>query len=236
MKFIVAFILLALVNTSHAEESDDSDYVETVADQLYNLSETDGIEIQGIDRTISEPKRSTTGGLKQQLRILLSGFNHVIIQSPDGKVERVIIIDKKEPGQNRIILETKRVGNQRLVDTSISGDGQTWIDVTMLVDTGAEFVVLPETMIAKLGITSEQLEERSIQTANGLAKAKTGRLHKIKLGNEILQDAEVAFIEDKLLGGNTLLGMSVLGRFRMTIGIEVYIHPYVRLIQIDRRS
>jgi predicted aspartyl protease len=40
------------------------------------------------------------------------------------------------------------------------------------------------------------------------------------LGESRISGVSVAFIEDSRLGGNALLGMSVLGRFRVTIDDE----------------
>jgi predicted aspartyl protease len=61
------------------------------------------------------------------------------------------------------------------------------------------------------------LRERPVQTANGSVNARLGRLPAVLLGTERLTNLAVAFIDDQRLGGQALLGMSVLGRFRMTI-------------------
>jgi clan AA aspartic protease (TIGR02281 family) len=87
----------------------------------------------------------------------------------------------------------------------------------MLIDTGADLVVLPESMIDQLGLTESPFRQEQIQTANGMANAKIGKLQKLKIAGETVENVDVAFIADSLLGENRLLGMSVLGRYQVTI-------------------
>ncbi|HSO80212.1 MAG TPA: peptidase A2A, partial [Chromatiaceae bacterium] len=50
--------------------------------------------------------------------------------------------------------------------------------------------------------------------------ARMGRLAGVWLGEHKIADVQVSFIDDAKLGGNALLGMSVLGRYRMAIDDE----------------
>jgi clan AA aspartic protease (TIGR02281 family) len=88
------------------------------------------------------------------------------------------------------------------------------------VDTGADFVVLPSSVISDLGIDAAKLEEREMQTANGKVEARVGILPALWLGEARIADPIAAFIDDGKLGNGGLLGMSVLGRYTMTIDDE----------------
>jgi len=76
---------------------------------------------------------------------------------------------------------------------------------------------LPKSLRNELGLDGSKLEQREIQTANGKVNALIGVLPGVWLADHRLDDVEVAFIEDEKLGGPGLLGMSVLGRYQMTI-------------------
>ena len=56
-----------------------------------------------------------------------------------------------------------------------------------------------------------------MQTANGVTEAKIGKLQELRIAGETVENVEVAFIADQLLGKNCLLGMSVLGRYQINI-------------------
>lgn len=56
-----------------------------------------------------------------------------------------------------------------------------------------------------------------MQTANGVVDAKIGLLQELSIAGETVENVEVAFIADQLLGENKLLGMSVLGRYQVNI-------------------
>jgi predicted aspartyl protease len=75
-------------------------------------------------------------------------------------------------------------------------------------------------LLPSLGIDAQDLRDQEVQTANGRVTAKIGRLPGLWLDRERLADVEAAFIDDGKLGGHALLGMNVLGRYRMTIDDE----------------
>jgi clan AA aspartic protease (TIGR02281 family) len=90
----------------------------------------------------------------------------------------------------------------------------------MLIDTGADTVVLPASMITPLGLNPAALSQREVQTANGRVQARIGTLDGLWLDGVRLASIEVAFLESDKLGTGGLLGMSVLGRYQMTIDDE----------------
>ena len=190
---------------------------ETVAVQLKRLSEQNAFELRGVEKTTSSYQTAGGGSIAQKVRRLLADFNHVVIQNDDGSVNKVVILKQKTSNTNRILLDTKRQGNHHIVQATIIGQQSRQFEVSFLVDTGADFVVLPESMIAGLGIDPESLEEHQLQTANGSTMAKTGQLQAVILGGESIESVKVAFLKDEQLGGAKLLGMNVLRQYRMTI-------------------
>ena len=80
--------------------------------------------------------------------------------------------------------------------------------VTMLVDTGATSVALPESLARRLGL--ERGPEITVNTANGRAKAWLTRIDRLQLGGLEFRDVEASFGPG--LDTEVLLGMSALGR------------------------
>ena len=189
----------------------------TVAVQLKLLAEHHGFELRGVEKAGASYQSEGSGEVGKKVQRLLADFNHVVIHNDDGSIEKVIILKQKAANTNQIVLDTKRKGNHHIVQATIVGHESRQFDVSFLVDTGADFVVLPETMIADLGIDPESLEEQQLQTANGSTKARIGQLQAVILGGELIKGVKVAFLEDAQLGGVMLLGMNVLRQYRMTI-------------------
>jgi clan AA aspartic protease (TIGR02281 family) len=104
-----------------------------------------------------------------------------------------------------------------MVSVAISGNGSIWQTLDMIIDTGADLVVLPESMINQLGLADSTFTRQKMQTANGMTEAKIGMLQELRIAGETLENVEAAFIPDSLLGKNRLLGMSVLGRYQINI-------------------
>jgi aspartyl protease family protein len=197
-----------------------------------------------MDRKQLESTRDVQGraegaDLLPRLNALLEGFDYVIVQGPKG-VERVLIVGTKAassgapgganggppaPDQARgepaaageIVLESQRKGTSHALTVALEGDNGQRIQRVLLLDTGADFVVLPSSLIAQLGIQPGALRTQRVQTANGAVDARLGTLAALWLGGQRVAGVEVAFIDDSRLGGSALLGMSVLGRFRVTI-------------------
>jgi clan AA aspartic protease (TIGR02281 family) len=186
--------------------------------QILSLQSQMKIKITGMERIQNEEKVITRGNPEQQIEQLLASFNHIITRDAQGQIERIVIVNKKQKTEiERIVLPTTHQGNHFMVSVALSGDGSIWQTVDMIIDTGADLVVLPESMIAQLGLTNSTFTHQKMQTANGTTDAKIGKLQTIKIAGETVENVEVAFIADHLLGKNKLLGMSVLGRYQLNI-------------------
>lgn len=207
-----------------------------VGAELEQLSAEFDFEVRGLEQTQGAMAHTSDASLVERLHLLLEDFDHVIVQSPDRGVERVIILGEKaayappplviegegletEPMSGEtIVLATQRRGASHLVTLGLEGgSGEAVIQESMLIDTGADRVVLPVSLISALGLEQEELEQELVQTANGVVEAYIANLEAIRVGSKRLPDVEVAFIDDQRLGGTALLGMSLLGRFSMTI-------------------
>jgi clan AA aspartic protease (TIGR02281 family) len=212
-----------------------------VVEELQRLSAAHGFRVIGLQATQDAIGRAEGDELYHRLRRLLEDFDHVIVQSTEGGVERVIVLGEKVPfvpvpqtgaggpGEDGpetrapggdIVLETERRGTQHGVQVSIEGSSGKRMARSLLVDTGADFVVLPRSLVSELGIAADKLQERQMQTANGKVKAGVGVIPAVWLGDQRVADVTAAFIEDSKLGNGGLLGMSVLSRYTMTIDDE----------------
>jgi aspartyl protease family protein len=210
----ISFLALFALST-HAQNAEDSG---NLFQQLQSLQSRMNIQITGLERILNEETIITSGSQEEQIEQLLASFNHIIIRNTKGKIERIVIINKKQkPEIKRIVLPTSQQGNHFVVSVDISGDGSLWQTLDMIIDTGADLVVLPESMITKLGLSGSSFTRKKMQTANGLTEAKIGMLKELKIAGETLENVEAAFIADPLLGNNRLLGMSVLGRYQINI-------------------
>jgi clan AA aspartic protease (TIGR02281 family) len=163
-------------------------------------------------------------------------------EAPDAKEKRIEGEASEEPGQGDqeaeseepaedagsaelamstdIVIHTKRRGSQHIVGIGLEGRGGKRIQQSLLVDTGADRVVLPASMISRLGISPRDLQQREMQTANGKSTARIGTIQALWLGDTRLTNVDVAFVDDAKLGSAGLLGMSVLGRYKLTIDDE----------------
>lgn len=208
-----------------------------VSAELERLAAEHGFSVRGTEHTEGAEGRSDREELLPRLRRLLEDFDHVIVQRGDGGVERVIILGEKSlvapvpavpasPGEasaaaeGDIVLTSIRRGTQHAVRASLEGAEGDKVDQVLVVDTGADFVVLPLSLAERVGLETEELPTREMQTANGTVSARMGSLPALWLGETRLEGIEAAFIEDDKLAGNGLLGMSVLGRYRLTIDDE----------------
>ncbi|MBK1642516.1 hypothetical protein CKO12_11625 [Chromatium okenii] len=200
--------------------------------ELERLMTEYSFEVSGIEYTADAVAHAEGTQLIERLRLLLENFNYVIVQSSAQRIEKVLILGEKTavsapPARAApsspptaaadIVLPTQRQGAAHVVAATLEGMNKQQLQQSLLIDTGAEQVVLPLSLLARLGLNPATLRERSVQTANGTVSARIGRLPALVLGTERLTNVAVAFIDDQRLGGQALLGMNVLGRFRMTI-------------------
>ncbi|MDD5461622.1 MAG: retropepsin-like aspartic protease [Methylococcales bacterium] len=210
----IFFIMLTASNAYAQNAEDDGGLLE----QIQSLQSSLNIQINGLEEVQNEEKVITSGSQEQQIEQLLASFNHIISRNAKGKIERIVIINKKQkPEVNRIVLPIRFQGNHFVVSVAISGNGKIWQTLDMIVDTGADLVVLPESMIDQLGLADSAFTRQQMQTANGMAEAKMSLLKELKIAGETVENVQAAFVADDLLGKNSLLGMSVLGRYQINI-------------------
>lgn len=202
---------------------------EDLFSQIQNLQSQTQIAISGLEKIQNGEKVLTHGIAEQQITQLFAGYNHIVSRNRKGKIERIVILGKKEKAKdNRIQVPTRVKDNHSTITVSLSGDGRNWQTLDMVIDTGADLVVLPESMISQLGLADFKFTVNQMQTANGVVKAKLGTLQQVNIAGEIIENVEVAFLPDLLLGENRLLGMSVLGRFQVNLDDQAHIFTLIR--------
>jgi clan AA aspartic protease (TIGR02281 family) len=214
-----------------------------IGPELSRLAEQQGFTVTGAEHVAEAVGRAEGDEPVSRLRLLLERFDHIIVQADGGGIERVIILgratpgavipktavgsdsgagDNAEGGESGAVIElgTIRNGGQHSVRVTLEGAEGSRIERVLLIDTGADTLVLPESLISALGIDEESLGSREVQTANGRAQARVGSLSGLWLGEQRIPDVDVAFLGDDGLGSTGLLGMNVLGRYQMTIDDE----------------
>jgi aspartyl protease family protein len=212
LRLIAIFFSLLFALGAHAGDPVD------LFQQIQSLQSQMNIEITGLERIQNEEKVITRGNLDQQIEQLLVSFNHITSRNAKGRIEHIVIINKKQKSEvDQIVLPTSVQGNHFVVSVDFTGNGALWLTQDMIIDTGADVVVLPASMIDELGLTDYPFSKQKMQTANGPTEAKIGKLKELKMAGESIENVDVAFIADSLLGKNRLLGMSVLGRYQINI-------------------
>ncbi|MEI7996526.1 MAG: retropepsin-like aspartic protease [Methylococcaceae bacterium] len=213
LRLIAVFSSLLFAISVHAEDPVD------LFQQIQSLQSRMNIEITGLEKIRDEEKVITRGNNpEQQIEQLLVSYNHITSRNAKGQIERIVIVNKKQkPEVSQIVLPTSVQGNHFIVSVDLTGNGSLWLTQDMIIDTGADLVVLPESMIDQLGLTDSLFTKQKMQTANGTTEAKIGKLKELKMGGESIENVDVAFVADSLLGKTRLLGMSVLGRYQINI-------------------
>ncbi len=215
-RFSLIFLALSVAAANVFAENETK--TDDLVSQIQSLQNQTHIQITGLEKIQNAEKVLTSGTVEQQIQQLFASYNHIVSRNTKGKIERIVIISKKQKSKDsRIVLPTSRQGNHFIISVSLSGDGRLWETLDMVIDTGADIVVLPESMIAQLGLADSTFASGKMQTANGTVDAKIGQLKEIRIAGETVENVEAAFVADQQLGENRLLGMSVLGRFQLTI-------------------
>jgi aspartyl protease family protein len=90
---------------------------------------------------------------------------------------------------------------------------------TMILDTGASFVVLKDSFAAKAGIDLDKNTAVHLHTANGVVEGKRGRASTMQLRSLKATGVPVVVEADNAAayGADGLLGLSFLSRFNVTI-------------------
>jgi len=188
--------------------------------QVRELAAAHGFDIEGLDRIQDVDEKRVEGDVHEQLKALLSDFNYVVLHDAFGAVEKVLISSRKEPFAGvprQYVINTTRRRGQHIVQALLAGPTGIEQKASLIVDTGATSVVLPESMSRALGFRAAELQDGIGQTANGKVTAKLGTLSSVRIGQAVARDVSVAFVKDEMLEGHLLLGMSYLGHFRLTI-------------------
>ena len=188
--------------------------------QVHEFALTHGFSVRGLDKLDDDPGKRVSGDPREQLNVLLSAFNYVLLAGDSGDVETVMITSRIRPAgpvRQGIHVNTTRRGSHHAVRATLTGPAGNPQSLMLVVDTGASLIVLPQTMSRTLGFSDEELRTGWSQTANGKVRTKQGILQSVQVGQAIVEDVAVNFIDDDALGENALLGMSFLSRFRITI-------------------
>ncbi|MGR9107964.1 MAG: retropepsin-like aspartic protease family protein [Gammaproteobacteria bacterium] len=188
-----------------------------LADQLGEIADQNNIAIVGLELTVSKAAEPVSGTPAEQIKYLLHGFNYLTTLSSERSIERIIILSEKKIVPRGIVLQTRKKGQNHLVDARVTGPNREQVEVSLVIDTGADYLVLPESMMATFGIDPDSAETRELQTANGVTEARVAKVQSLQIGPETISDIEAAFIEDEQLGDTKLLGMNVLRRYRVTL-------------------
>jgi len=213
-RFIVRCFLIVIAFCAQAKAAEE---VSDLFSQIRSLQDRLHIQITGLEKLGDEPEARVSGSLEQQLQQALASYNHIVSRNAKGQIEQVVILNKKQKTDDRIVLPTRYQDGHFLISVSVSGNGSLWQTLDLMIDTGADVIVLPESMIDDLGMAEDKLIHQEMQTANGKVIAKVGTLQEVRMAGEILENVDVAFIDDRLLGKDGLLGMSALGRYKLVI-------------------
>lgn len=213
--------LLVLVGLAWAVLAAAQDAGGNLRGQIDGLASRAGFTVNGLERIGEASARPTTESApSRQIEELLKGYNYIIVHDPKGGIRELRILNPRSsagPVPRRGVVTTERRGRQHVVEAELVGPKGARRTVRMVVDTGASTVVLPSSMIEPLGFRAEELEEDEAETANGTVEVRMGTLRSVRVGQAKASDVSVGFIDDERIGNQHLLGMSFLGRFRLTI-------------------
>jgi aspartyl protease family protein len=196
----------------------------SLRNELELLASQHSFTISGINKLEDEAANlGSEGSLDERLKSLLSGYNYLVVHDATGEISELRVLGPRlsaEELERRVSVKTMRRGVHHLVEAILVGPRGARRTLPLLVDTGASTVVLPNSMMEELGFKPSELRDGESQTAAGPVNVKRGQLYSVQVGHAHLRDVAVGFIEDDKIGEQPLLGMSFLGRFRLTIDDE----------------
>lgn len=189
-------------------------------DQLSALARQHGFVIEGLDRVQGPASPPVDGPAREVLMKWLETYNYLVVGGKAGTLERVVITGVKPERSKSSAspsVRTTREGIHHRVSALLTGPNGVPREVSLIVDTGASSIVLPDSLAPELGFTEDNLQIGSSQTANGVVAVRTGVLSRVHVGQTSSPDVQVVFVPDRRLGRVMLLGMSFLNRFRFTL-------------------
>jgi aspartyl protease family protein len=218
-RFLMVVGLLGLCSSIAFADSND------LRSRLERLAADGNFAVAGLERIEPETMGEEHGSISERLSFLLQNYNHVLIQDERGSISKVLITSRKAPddthwAESATTVHTVRMGSRHQVEAAIAGPNGVIKTVSLMVDTGATTLALPESMIGELGFAAADLRCAIARTANGLARTLDGTLNTVSVGAASAENVKVSFVPDQKLGRVMLLGMSFLQRFRMTIDNE----------------
>lgn len=188
--------------------------------KLEELAKQHDLLIQGIDKTIDAEAVIANEPLPATLKRLLRDFNYMQAHDDNGKLQTIIILGLKgAPAEHSgtTVVETEQEGGHHKIKVGLTGTDGVRHDVLLLVDTGADVVVLEDAMVDVLQLDRKTLSKQMVKTANGETEALKGKIPVVQIKSEKVEMVDVAFLAKDKLGGQQLLGMSVLGKFKITL-------------------
>jgi clan AA aspartic protease (TIGR02281 family) len=191
-----------------------------VEETLHTLAEQHNLLILGIDKTIDAEAVISNGSLPVMIKRLLSDFNYMEERDEKGDLLKVNIIGQKgTPAENPFstLVDTEEEGGHHKIKVGLTGTNGVRHDVMLLVDTGADVVVLEEAMIDVLQLDRKKMTKQVVKTANGETEALKGKIPVVEIKNQKEKMIDAAFLSKDKLGGQQLLGMSMLGKFKITL-------------------
>jgi len=112
-----------------------------------------------------------------------------------------------------IMAPLQRVGNAMVVQAMLNG----FVQVPLVVDTGAAFTVISTTSARRLGLDLQRAAVIPMQSVSGPFLARLTKVRSISVGGARVDDVEV-IVHDMSPGENVgLLGMSFLDSFQVTL-------------------
>ena len=111
-------------------------------------------------------------------------------------------------GATELVLQRNRYGHY-VVSGLINGQ-----EVTLLLDTGATYVAVPENMAEKLGL--KKMARGQSSTANGIVDTYPTRIERLSIGGIEVYDVAASINPGMNHDTSVLLGMSVLKNIEFT--------------------
>lgn len=190
--------------------------------QVEALALDHGFAVRGTELLQPADAIIVSGHIDHVLSRLLARYNYISYRDASGRIVSIDIVGERaegtsEPQAGGYRVPTDHQGAEHYVTAQIIGPSGKSRPVRMLVDTGATTVVLPVSMVEELGFQKGLLQEVTVQTANGTALGRVATLSRIRIADAEAEEVAVTFVPDSQLGGKTLLGMSFLSRFVVTI-------------------